>query len=661
MSSMEGKEGPATWLGRAMKQHPDILQLRETLRCFSNGPGPTPSFGRDHLHSARTETADALPTAAVLELIIQYLHEQGYTQARDMLLEEALKICPELFDDLGVVVHPEYVDDKTSDEKGKGKSKVKPKGKGKKKGDNPDSVRVRAGIPEFSEDLLDPTYQRALLPLLHLGVKDAKNLFGTLESADGDDADPEVEVYEEYEGEVDLQDEERDDEVNVWDEEVSAENSIWKEGVPNSGTLLAGTLNQIIRWITEPVNTDEQVVPVFLLGYPIFVSGEKVVAKLLQRCHPPEDCSSQDSIRVVRALTVLRRWVESYPRDIVGPVQEQLVHLVKSTGDKNASGEFRQLTQALDKLDIRTTVMEEEFPRVETGYIIPRVPSNIFSPKLTLDDIEESEIAHQLCLLDFRPYWKMQPRELIGCAWRKDPALAPNVTAMLKREQDIIRWAITCIVYGRWTTEGGVSERDRTRMYLKICRIGYYLRFYKDFLGAYAIAVALSSSIVTRLFRFDNAALRDALCQLARKNPPSEEPAVPEDSFDIAESLRTSFSPERNFREYRASLAVEYRTSASSYGEARQAEPPPSLFGAVPLINVHLDDIALVQDAMPDVVGPNNLLNFEKAAQEVRIINDFLSNQDNCYRILPIAQIMSLLKDWNLPDDKQLQEAASGR
>jgi len=678
MSGTEGSDGPATWLGRAMKQHPDILQLRESLRVFSSGPGPTPSFGRDHLHCARTETVDALPSAAVLELIIQYLHEQGYVQARDAMLQEAVTLCPELFDDLGVIVHPEDAEDDGAKGKGKGKgdadsTKTGAKGAVKDGADaddaeEADGKRVRAaGVPEFSEDLLDPSFQRALMPLLHLGVKDAKNLFGPLDNGDGDDADPEVEVYEEYEGEVDFQDEEQDvHDVNVWEEETTPENSIWKDNTPNSGTLLAGTVNQWVRWITEPKNTDDQSIAMFILGYPILVSAEKVVAKLLQRCHVPAKSTSQDPFRAVRALTVLRRWIESYPRDISGPVQEQLVHFVKSAGDKNTSGEFRQLAAALEKLDLRASPADstvEEFPKVADGqYIPPRVPSNIFSPKLTLEDVDESEIARQLCLLDFRPYWKMQARELLGCAWRKDPSAAPNVMAMLQRERDVTRWAITCIVYGRWTPEGGVNERDRLRMYVKICRIAFYLLLYNDFAGAWALTVALSSNLVNRVVRADEQ--RDALFQIAqsvaRKNTPSSSGpmvAIPEEPSFITTSLTSLFSPSNNFKDYRSALSRARMSSVP-------VDVSPSVLengGCVPLINVHLDDITIIQDAMPDTVGPNNLLNFEKSSLQCRQIIATLENQDNFYSILPIAQIMSLLKDWSLPDDKTLLDAALGR
>jgi len=258
----------------------------------------------------------------------------------------------------------------------------------------------------------------------------------------------------------------------------------------------------------------------------------------------------------------------------------------------------------------------------------------------------------------------MQARELLGCKWREEPALAPNVMAMLQREKDVTRWAITCIVYGRWTPEGGVNERERLRMYVKICRIAFFLLLHNDFAGAWALAVALSSNLVNRALRLDDPAQRDALQQIAqsvaRKNPPPTNGpavAVPDEPYLITDQLFSLFSPSNNFMEYRRALHSARPTLMPTDVNMIGAFDTS---GVVPLINVHLDDITLIQDAMPDVVGPNNLLNLEKATLQCEHIQTLLENQDNFYSILPIAQIMSLLKDWSLPDDKTLLEATLG-
>jgi len=259
-----------------------------------------------------------------------------------------------------------------------------------------------------------------------------------------------------------------------------------------------------------------------------------------------------------------------------------------------------------------------------------------------------------------------QARELLGCKWREDPASAPNVMAMLQRESDVTRWAISCIVYGNWTLENNgepVNDRDRLKMYVKICRIAFFLLLHNDFAGAWALTIALSSNLVNRVVRLDNPAHHEALNQIfqavARKNPAQQSGgpavAVPETTDDITAQLFMLFSPSNNFMDYRGAL---YRARPTIV-RGNVNMPMFDTSGVVPLLNVHLDDITLIQDAMPDVIGPNNLLNFDKVTLQFEQINVLLENQDNFYSILPIAQIMSLLKDWSLPDDKTLLSIAN--
>lgn len=708
MNGNEGNEGPASWLGRAMKQHPDVLELRETLRAFADGGAPAPSFGRDAAHAAHTETPEALPAAAVLELIVQYLHEQGYTQARDAVLQEAVTLCPELFDDLAVVVHPEAAISSSASSASSSSSATSgagagaPNGEGEGEGEGEGAgAGVRAGVPEFTEDLLDPAYQRALLPLLQLGVKDAKNLFGPLPSDGGDEADPEVEAYEEYDGEVDFQEEEADEhDVNVWDEEtVEGENSLWRDGKPNSGALLAGTLNQVVRWLTEPLNTDAQFVRTFLLGHPALVPSEKLAAKLLQRYHiPAQRTGGQEVMRQLLALRVLRTWVKAFPGDIVGPVQEQLVHFVKSISDKEKSEEFKQLAALLEKpgggatgaagngaaagnattatssTTTTTTTSTgdftgvEEFPQPEDLRFAPPLVTtkDVFRPNLTLEMISECETARQLCLLDFKLYWRIQPRELLGCAWLRDPARAPNVAALLQRERDLTRWATACVVSGRWAVED--AECDRAKIYHRLCAVAHHLLDYGDYTGAFALAAALSSSTVARIAAAaDDTQARGLAGTMRRGGLGSSVGGLGSSSSgsgggsgagaltsaQILERLTAHFSPDGNYAAYRAALAAPR-------APVRAADPAAELLpcGTVPLLSVHLNDLAMTQDAMPDLVG-NGLLNVQKIAHQVRQIEAFLAHQKAVYPFLPIAQIMTLLRGWALPSDKALLEGAA--
>lgn len=46
-----------------------------------------------------------------------------------------------------------------------------------------------------------------------------------------------------------------------------------------------------------------------------------------------------------------------------------------------------------------------------------QIPKNIFSPTLSLDDIDEEEIARQITIIDYNLYEKIKPSELLSKNW----------------------------------------------------------------------------------------------------------------------------------------------------------------------------------------------------------------------------------------------------
>jgi hypothetical protein len=172
---VKGETSSTTWLARAMRQHPDILALRERLRFLSirgTNRKELPSFGRDHRNTARTEAQESLPPVAVFQLILQYLREEGLSETREALINESKILCPELLDSLCLT-----------------------------------SNDIAEGGDDAIEAATDNIFQHALLPLLHLGVRDQNNLFAPSITEEGDenDEDPEIEAIESYPGEADVE------------------------------------------------------------------------------------------------------------------------------------------------------------------------------------------------------------------------------------------------------------------------------------------------------------------------------------------------------------------------------------------------------------------------------------------------------------------------
>lgn len=622
-------EGPENWLSRAMRAHPEVLALRERLRPLSgHAPRPveTPSYGRDHRHAARTEVPEVLSPAVTLQLVLQYLHEEGLVQARDALIAEAKTVYPQLLQAMGI----------TEAQLG---------------GESPYT---------FSDTSLDPVFQRALLPLLHLGIRDLGGMFGPLPA--DEDEDPEVEAHEEYPGEGDVEgDEEQQEDVNVWDEpKQEGTNSLWKTDGGSGQQLIAGTVNQLVAWLTDPLNQDRAFMSNFLLTHPLFMTSEKLVAKLIQRCHVPRGRGDEKESAVL-ALTVLRVWAEKYPRDIVGAVSDQLAHFTKTMAEKETSVQFKQLQAALSKLDdverkgrpgadaaasaaASAAAEDEDLPRPQVPTEPPVVPKNIFSPKLTLEDVEEAEIARQICLIDFRHYYKIQGRELVACAWKREAAKAPNVLAMVKRSSELSTWAMYCVLQGRWI-EGAAP--DRLRMFGKFLRIAFHLLKYCDFFAASALFGSLSTSAVQRVVRAAGAGVLGGNPSVT--NPSGSRRGIPSGPISAGGTglgpelnamiveLTNAFSPDQNFGAYRRT----YHLTKSA---------------CVPSLLILLRDITLVEEGMPDKL--NGLINFHKRHVNAKLVSEFMSHRETVYPLQQVDQITALLKDFELPDEKALFELA---
>ncbi|PRP79264.1 Ras guanine nucleotide exchange factor [Planoprotostelium fungivorum] len=68
------------WMGRLMRDHPDVLELKERIRPLYLEP----SFGIRR-NASKTEVRDVLSKTVVLQMIGQFLKEEGYTNTFDVL------------------------------------------------------------------------------------------------------------------------------------------------------------------------------------------------------------------------------------------------------------------------------------------------------------------------------------------------------------------------------------------------------------------------------------------------------------------------------------------------------------------------------------------------------------------------------------------------
>eukprot|EP00727_Mastigamoeba_balamuthi_P007563 m51a1_g3427 hypothetical protein (709) ;mRNA; r:610009-612429 len=668
------------WLARAMRQHAGVLELRERCRPLLGAPrapavsgiaagiegAGAASFGRDHRRAARTEAPDALPPAAVMELVLHYLHESGLTETRDALLREAETLMPELCDALRGGLGSDPVD--------------------------------------YTQHTGDPSLRHSLAPLLRLGCKDATSLFGPLPAPS--EGDPEVEAPEVYSfldaldedasessaptTEFDASSDDSDDDdasldtnvakvqaerenVPLWEEEATEGENCLFRGAGIHREIVAGTLNQLVRWLAGGVggrSGDASFQSAFFLAYPAFATPERLLSKLAQLHAEPANAGAGRG----PALRALTAWVQKEPLDFCSEsLHDQIVRFARAAEDAEASHALpqagaaqgggatqarealRELSAALAKLDEAKARMLRDMataddelpswaPRAPRGVEPnpPRVPFTIFSPRLTIDDVDEGEIANQLCLRDMRAFYRIRERELLACAWRRNgaqDAAAPNVCAMMRRFNELSRWAVHSLLEGRFVEGAPV---DRRRVFKRLSTIADHLVRLRNYHSSLALYSALSCGAVVRALLA--CGVQPEVFGIVPADPAHGRPRRGTLDMSQCSSLQTLgmlFSPEGNYAEYRRHLREANRSSER-----------------VAALHIHLRDFAVLHDTIPDTL--NGMINWHKYACWARAMNEFLRPaQLVFYNLQVVEQIQALLRDFpNLPDEGALMDRA---
>ena len=89
-----------------------------------------------------------------------------------------------------------------------------------------------------------------------------------------------------------------------------------------------------------------------------------------------------------------------------------------------------------------------------SGFPEPKLPKTIFELSMTLDDVDEEEIARQLTCLDAETFHMMKTRELIKNAWLKNRGKkAKRLVLLLNAANGLTKWVVDTLLVS--TTQPG--------------------------------------------------------------------------------------------------------------------------------------------------------------------------------------------------------------
>jgi hypothetical protein len=378
--------------------------------------------------------------------------------------------------------------------------------------------------------------------------------------------------------------------------------------------LRGATLNKLIEKMTwEKVKDNVALLrftKTFLVTYRSFTTPQKVLLKLVQRYHVPRpkrvsemEYKKRKLPVQLRVCNVLNVWVKDYFDDFQSnpKLLASLEEFLNDTLTKENQALAKKLRNTLDKQRNEESEKLEKKKKFVFDTPAPAsiYPKNLFSPRVTLLDFADVELARQLTILEWEPYKQIHSSELLNQSWL-NPRLkyaAPNVLAMLRRREFVQSWVLNHIV--------GAPTIDRSKTISMFVMIAFRLSELHNYASCFAILNALNYQPV--------------MGHLG-KSVQGISPVAAEKWSEMRAFWKDP--AEKNFTEYEKRL--------------RLANPP-----CIPYLEAHLSGIVTVEETTSDRIG--RLINMEKRRRVFEIIQTIQQYQTPPYNLNSIYQMQQFI------------------
>lgn len=254
-------------------------------------------------------------------------------------------------------------------------------------------------------------------------------------------------------------------EETPWFLKIDHEGEVFYDTKNDVPTLKCGTLAGLVEHLTRHDKLDASFNNTFLLTYRSFTSAAELFEALVQRFNiqPPFGLNNdemqiwidrkQKPIRF-RVVNILKSWFEHFwtePNDdfnmgILGHVHAFTKDSITTTKTPGSPQLMAVIEQRLRGQD---TTAKRLVPTQATAAPTPIVPKNM--KKLKFLDIDATEFARQLTIIESRLYSKIRPTECLNKTWQKKIATnesepAANVKSLILHSNQLTNWVAEMIL-----------------------------------------------------------------------------------------------------------------------------------------------------------------------------------------------------------------------
>ncbi|XP_055314238.1 ral guanine nucleotide dissociation stimulator-like 1 isoform X3 [Sitodiplosis mosellana] len=396
----------------------------------------------------------------------------------------------------------------------------------------------------------------------------------------------------------------------------------------------AATLTRLVEALsTDDGELESTFVNVFLATYRTFARTEQVIELLLQRyerlhAEPlgAESFAEQHKKSLVAALHV---WLDGYPEDWN---VSNLKKIIAFTSKRLSSSEVHH--KALNRLErlarARVAVpsatpwdhdYSTDFAQQFNGLCLTPafMPPSHLLQAYRFPHISVKHFAEQLTRMDMELFKRLIPHQCLGATWsRRDKNEANTVLATVTQFNAVSFRVISSILI-----EPKLRPQERAIIISTWIDIAQELRILKNFSSLKAIISGLQSNAIYRLSK--------------------TWAALPREKLEIFNELARIFSEDNNawaqrevlMREGTAKFADTTGENDRHLQKVFQKQDTHISHGTIPYLGTFLTDLTMIHAAIPDTIGPNNLINFDKKRKEFEVLAQIklLQGAANAYHL----------------------------
>jgi hypothetical protein len=299
---------------------------------------------------------------------------------------------------------------------------------------------------------------------------------------------------------------------------------------------------------------------------------------------------------------VLKTWIGTHFYDFSSDAALVNTLLRFATTDMKNTGNpaMEKAAEQIQKMVTRKTQKTESEAGANIQFSTPP-PKPILPPNLnsfTLLDLDPTEVARQLTLIEHALYKSIKPQECLGQAWTKKATRdekAPNIMAMIQRFNTVSRWVTSEILRME-------NIKKRAEVLTKFIQIAEGCEKLNNYNGMMEIISGLQSSAIFRLKH------TWALCTKHLKK---------------YEQIHALMARDKNFGKFRDHL--------------HSVDPP-----CIPYVGVYLTDLTFIEDGNKDYLD-NGLINFDKRRKISQVIREIQQYQQTPYCLEAVPAIQKYL------------------